>query len=58
MRGTQWTTTDQCNGTLIAVQVHAVEVTDFVKHITILVGAGHHYLALAHPPKAKHKKHK
>jgi hypothetical protein len=56
VRGTQWTTTDRCDGTLIAVQVHAVLVTDFVRHITILVHAGHHYLALAHPPKAKHKK--
>jgi hypothetical protein len=56
VRGTQWTTTDRCDGTLIAVQVHAVEVTDLVKHITILVHAGHQYLALAHPPKPKHKK--
>jgi hypothetical protein len=55
--GTQWTTTDRCDGTLIAVQVHAVQVTDLVKHITLLVHAGHHYLALAHPPKAK-KKHR
>jgi hypothetical protein len=56
VRGTQWTTSDRCDGTLIAVQVHAVLVTDFVRHITILVHAGHHYLALAHPPKAKQKK--
>jgi hypothetical protein len=56
VRGTQWTTTDRCDGTLIAVQQHAVEVTDLVKHITILVHAGNHYLALAHPPKTKPKK--
>jgi hypothetical protein len=43
--GTQWTTTDRCDGTLIAVQQHAVQVTDLVKHITILVKAGHSYLA-------------
>jgi hypothetical protein len=43
---------------VIAVQVHAVQVTDFVKHITLLVRAGHHYLALAHPPKAGKNKHK
>jgi hypothetical protein len=47
VRGTQWTTTDRCDGTLIAVQVHSVLVTDFVKHITLLVTAGHHYLARA-----------
>ncbi len=65
VRGTQWSTTDRCDGTLIAVQIHAVEVTDLVRHITILVHAGHHYLALAHPPKTnkdkkvkKVKKHK
>jgi hypothetical protein len=45
VRGTQWTTADRCDGTLIAVQVHAVQVTDFVKNITILVRAGHQYLA-------------
>jgi hypothetical protein len=45
VRGTQWTTSDRCDGTLIAVQVHAVLVTDFVRHINILVHAGHSYLA-------------
>jgi hypothetical protein len=47
VRGTQWTTTDRCDGTLIAVQLHSVLVTDLVKHITVLVKAGHHYLARA-----------
>jgi hypothetical protein len=47
VRGTQWTTTDRCDGTLIAVQQHSVLVTDFVKHITVLVAAGHRYLARA-----------
>jgi hypothetical protein len=51
VRGTAWTTTDRCDGTLIAVQQHSVLVTDFIKHITILVRAGHHYLARA----PKHK---
>jgi hypothetical protein len=51
VRGTSWTTTDRCDGTLIAVQQHSVLVTDLVKHITILVRAGHHYLARA----PKHK---
>jgi hypothetical protein len=47
VRGTQWSTTDRCDGTLIAVQVHSVLVTDFVKHISVLVKAGQHYLARA-----------
>jgi hypothetical protein len=47
VRGTQWTTTDRCDGTLIAVQLHSVLVTDLVKHITLLIKAGHQYLAHA-----------
>jgi hypothetical protein len=47
VRGTQWTTTDRCDGTLIAAQLHSVLVTDFVKHVTVLVRAGHSYLARA-----------
>jgi hypothetical protein len=38
---------DRCDGTLIAVQVHAVQVTDIVKHKTVLVRAGHSYLVRA-----------
>jgi hypothetical protein len=49
VRGTRWTTKDRCDGTWIAVQLHAVLVTDFVKHITVLVHQGQHYLA--HAPK-------
>jgi hypothetical protein len=55
VRGTKWTTTDRCDGTLIAVQQHSVLVTDLVKHITVLVTAGHHYLAKAPTGKKKHK---
>jgi hypothetical protein len=51
VRGTQWTTTDRCDGTLIGVQLHAVLVNDFIKHITILIHSGHSYLAKA----SKHK---
>jgi hypothetical protein len=53
IRGTKWTTSDRCNGTLIAVQQHSVLVTDFVRHKTILVTAGHSYLARA-PKGRKH----
>ena len=47
VRGTKWTTSDRCDGTLIAVQHHSVLVTDLVRHKTVLVRAGHHYLAKA-----------
>jgi hypothetical protein len=47
VRGTQWTTTDRCDGTLIAVQLHAVEVTDLVRHVALLITAHHSYLAEA-----------
>ncbi len=53
VRGTAWTTTDRCDGTLIAVQQHSVDVTDLVKHKTILVKAGHHYLAKAPSPRKR-----
>lgn len=45
VRGTQWNTIDRCNGTGIHVITHSVLVTDLVKHINILVKAGHTYLA-------------
>jgi hypothetical protein len=47
VRGTKWVTTDRCDGTLVSVQLHSVEVTDFVRHLTVLVRQGHHYLARA-----------
>jgi hypothetical protein len=47
VRGTQWTTSDRCDGTLVSVQLHTVAVTDFVRHITVLVHQGHSYLARA-----------
>jgi hypothetical protein len=48
VRGTVWNTADRCDGTLIAVRRDTVLVTDFVKHISLLVRAGHSYLAKAH----------
>jgi hypothetical protein len=47
VRGTAWTTTDRCDGTLISAQLHTVTVTDLVRHITILLHQGHSYLAKA-----------
>jgi hypothetical protein len=38
---------DRCDGTLTVVQRDTVAVNDFVRHITVLVHAGHSYLAKA-----------
>ncbi len=50
VRGTQWTTSDRCDGTLIAVQLHSVLVFDFIKQGLILVPQGGSYLAGPHTP--------
>ena len=54
VRGTIWTTADRCDGTLIHAIKDTVSVSDLVRHKTIILHAGHSYLALAKPPK-KHK---
>jgi hypothetical protein len=46
VRGTKWLTDDRCNGTLTRVTKGKVAVFDFVKRKTIIVRAGHRYLAL------------
>jgi hypothetical protein len=53
VRGTVWTIADRCDGTIVQVTRGVVDVTDFVRHITVVVRAGHTYLALAKPPKHK-----
>jgi hypothetical protein len=53
VRGTVWTMSDRCDGTLTVVQRSTVAVRDFVRHITVLVHAGHRYLARA--PSKRHK---
>jgi hypothetical protein len=45
VHGTVWDTTGFCNGTQITVHQGTVAVTDFVRHKTILVHAGHSYFA-------------
>ena len=52
-RSTAWTTIDRCDGTLITVQRHVVLVTDFVRHVSVVVRAGRRYLARA--PVKRHK---
>jgi hypothetical protein len=44
-QGTRWSTADRCDGTLIAVTLGQVSVTDHLRHRTFVVRAGHHYLA-------------
>jgi hypothetical protein len=51
--GTAWRIGDRCNGTFIHVSRHSVLITDFVRHVTFLLHAGHSYLARA--PSGKHK---
>jgi hypothetical protein len=46
-QGTSWRIADRCDGTQVAVSSGQVTVTDFVHHRTIVVTAGHHYLAHA-----------
>src|SRR3954470_13577383 len=46
-RGTTWTTTDRCDGTLTAVTAGAVQVFDLVRKRTVVVRAGKSYLARA-----------
>jgi archaeosine-15-forming tRNA-guanine transglycosylase len=45
VRGTRWVTVDRCDGTLTRVTEGAVAVRDKVRHRTVLVRAGHSYLA-------------
>ena len=47
VRGTGWTISDRCDGTLVTVQRHSVSVQDFVRHVTVVVRQGHRYLAKA-----------
>jgi hypothetical protein len=48
VRGTRWLTEDRCDGTLTRVTSGAVAVRDRVRHRTVLVRAGHSYLARRH----------
>ena len=45
--GTVWDTIDGCAGTLTVVHRGTVAVEDFHRHKTVLVHAGHSYLAKA-----------
>ncbi len=47
VRGTVWSVTDRCDGTLTSVAKGKVAVRDKVRHKTVLVKAGHRYLARA-----------
>ena len=45
VRGTAWTIAESCDGTLTKVRRGSVKVRDFGRHKTIIVRAGHSYLA-------------
>jgi virginiamycin B lyase len=47
VRGTRWLTEDRCDGTLTRVTNGAVVVRDFKRHRSLVVRAGHSYLAKA-----------
>jgi streptogramin lyase len=47
VRGTRWLTEDRCDGTLTRVTNGAVVVRDFRRHRSVVVRAGHSYLAKA-----------
>jgi hypothetical protein len=47
VRGTAWTTTDYCDGTLVSVQRDTVSVLDLVRHKTIRLTAGQRYFVRA-----------
>jgi hypothetical protein len=52
VRGTLWTTSDRCDGTLTAVQRGTVSVFDTVTRKTVTVHAGHSFLAQSFPTAA------
>jgi streptogramin lyase len=43
--GTSWRLADRCDGTYVAVSAGQVDVSDFVHHRSLVLGAGRHYLA-------------
>jgi hypothetical protein len=45
VRGTKWTMTARCDGTLVRDITDSVAVTDFVRHKTVVLHAGQSYLA-------------
>ncbi len=47
VRGTQWFVEDRCDGTLTRVSAGSVSVFDRARHRTVIVHAGHSYLARA-----------
>ena len=45
VRGTRWMTVDRCDGTVTRVTEGAVAVRDYTRHRTVVVRAGHSYVA-------------
>lgn len=53
VRGTKWLTADRCDGTLIRVTKGAVTVRDLVRRKSLVLRAGHRYLA--HAPRKRRR---
>ena len=49
VRGTVWSIADRCDGTFTHVITDEVTVTDFVRHVTVVLHPGQSYLARATP---------
>jgi len=47
VRGTIWTIADRCDGSVVHAIRDTVLVQDFVRHITVILHAGHTYPARA-----------
>jgi streptogramin lyase len=58
VRGTRWLTEDRCDGTLTRVTEGAVVVRDFRRHRSVVVRAGHSYLARAKPKRKARAHHR
>jgi hypothetical protein len=56
VRGTIWLTQDECDGTLTKVRRGVVQVRDFKRKKTVIVKAGHSYLARAQRAASKAKR--
>jgi streptogramin lyase len=56
VRGTRWLTVDRCDGTLTRVTSGAVAVRDFARHRTVLVRAGHSYLAMSRAARKRQRR--
>jgi hypothetical protein len=53
VRGTRWLTVDRCDGTLTQGDEGSVAVRDLIRHRTVVVRAGHSYVAKSRKYRAR-----